>query len=150
MAGGWGSTWPPFSTGILALTRWMSFLSLPEGAIAAVGAVPLFLAVPLAARLPTPYPYRETLLGDLPDLSILQEFGLTAREKEVALLVLEGLRNETIRNRLYISANTLKTHLKHLYAKTGTANRKELLLLVMRRTGGAEAATGDNWRSGPT
>jgi len=37
------------------------------------------------------------------------------------------------------SPNTLKTHLKHLYAKTGTANRKELILLVIKHAAPAAA-----------
>ncbi|MBC7347094.1 MAG: hypothetical protein H5U00_06500 [Clostridia bacterium] len=45
--------------------------------------------------------------------------------------MLEGLSSQSIQSRLQMPANTLKTHLRHLYAKTGTANRKELILLVI-------------------
>ncbi len=60
-------------------------------------------------------------------------------EKEIALLLLEGLNNKDIQGHLCISPNTLKTHLKHLYDKTSTANRKELILLVMKRAACATA-----------
>ena len=35
-----------------------------------------------------------------------------------------------IEKRLFISKNTVKTHLNHIYAKTNTSNREELLQLL--------------------
>ena len=35
-----------------------------------------------------------------------------------------------IEKQLFISKNTVKTHLNHIYAKTKTANREELLELL--------------------
>lgn len=47
----------------------------------------------------------------------LENCGLTAREKEIALFVLEGKNNQSILEALCISKSTLKTHLNVLYRK---------------------------------
>ncbi|KJS64403.1 MAG: hypothetical protein JL50_19470 [Peptococcaceae bacterium BICA1-7] len=52
---------------------------------------------------------------------------LTKREKDVAVLILEGRNNPYIRGSLNISNNTLKTHLKNIYRKAEIKDRQELL-----------------------
>jgi len=51
---------------------------------------------------------------------------LTPAELEVVRLVGEGLRNEAIARRLFISPGTVKVHLSHIFAKLGIATRAEL------------------------
>jgi predicted ATPase/DNA-binding CsgD family transcriptional regulator len=51
---------------------------------------------------------------------------LTPAEEQVAALVVQGLTNPQIAERLYVSRATVKTHLSHIYAKLGVANRTEL------------------------
>jgi DNA-binding NarL/FixJ family response regulator len=53
--------------------------------------------------------------------------GLTAREEEVAALLLEGLSNQQIATRLSISLNTVKRHVSAMLKKTGTQSRLELV-----------------------
>lgn len=48
---------------------------------------------------------------------------LSYREKEIYSLLLQGCRNREIAESLAISENTVKFHLKNLYAKLGVANR---------------------------
>jgi DNA-binding CsgD family transcriptional regulator len=50
---------------------------------------------------------------------------LTARELEVAALLALGYSNEQIAASLFLSTNTVKTHLKHLYGKLGVRTRTE-------------------------
>lgn len=59
---------------------------------------------------------------------------LTGREQEVALLLLEGWNNPSIRVSMNISNNTLKSHLKSIYRKTKINNRQELLVLFNKFT----------------
>jgi predicted ATPase/DNA-binding CsgD family transcriptional regulator len=51
---------------------------------------------------------------------------LTPTESEVADLAASGLSNSAIAERLVMSVNTVKTHLSHVYAKTGAAGRSAL------------------------
>ena len=50
---------------------------------------------------------------------------LTDRELEVLAAVAEGLTNQQIADRLYVSVNTVKTHVKHIYQKLNVRNRAQ-------------------------
>ena len=47
-------------------------------------------------------------------------------------LAVDGLTNPEIGARLFMSRSTVKTHLSHVYAKLGVANRTELAALERR------------------
>jgi DNA-binding NarL/FixJ family response regulator len=55
---------------------------------------------------------------------------LTTREVEVARLVAEGLSNDEIGRRLYISPLTAKTHVTRALAKLGVRDRVQLVILA--------------------
>jgi ATP/maltotriose-dependent transcriptional regulator MalT len=55
---------------------------------------------------------------------------LTPTELEVVELTVKGLTNPQIGARLFISVATVKTHLRHVYAKLGVANRTELATMA--------------------
>lgn len=59
-----------------------------------------------------------------------ERFGLTPREVEVLDVWSQGRAITYIESTLFISKSTVKTHLTHIYAKTGTANREELMVLL--------------------
>ncbi|PWJ49579.1 two component transcriptional regulator, LuxR family [Quadrisphaera granulorum] len=50
---------------------------------------------------------------------------LTPRESEVLELLAQGLSNAQIARRLVVSMPTVKTHVAHVLAKTGSADRRE-------------------------
>lgn len=59
-----------------------------------------------------------------------QQFKLTDREIDAAVLLLAGYNSTDIAKILTISVNTVKTHLKNLYAKMDVHNRRELIELL--------------------
>ena len=62
--------------------------------------------------------------GDWPG----RAFGLSAREAEVIALITQGLSNEEIAERTYISHNTVKAHIKSAYRKLGLDSRTRAVL----------------------
>jgi DNA-binding CsgD family transcriptional regulator len=52
---------------------------------------------------------------------------LTPTERDVVRLVSEGLGNNDIATRLFISPRTVQTHLTHVYAKLGLSSRVQLV-----------------------
>jgi LuxR family maltose regulon positive regulatory protein len=58
-------------------------------------------------------------------------FGLSPRELEVARLAAEGLTTGEVAQQLHISLNTVKTHLKTAYRKTGISSRRALKKMLL-------------------
>ena len=70
----------------------------------------------------------QTVLQNLPENVVL-----TAKEKEVLSIVLEGKSRKEISAILHVSENTVKTHLTHLYEKFNVSGREELLALAYKQ-----------------
>jgi DNA-binding NarL/FixJ family response regulator len=58
--------------------------------------------------------------------------GVTERERQVLLLVAEGLTNNEIAQRLHIEPGTAKTHVAHLLTKLDARDRIQLVILAHR------------------
>lgn len=57
---------------------------------------------------------------------LLRAYGLTAREREVAQLLLRGATTIQVARRLAISRHTVADHLKSIFEKVGARTRGEL------------------------
>jgi NarL family two-component system response regulator LiaR len=57
------------------------------------------------------------------DEAALTESGISQRELEVLQLMSEGLSNQEIADRLFVSLNTVKTHASGLFSKLGVKRR---------------------------
>ena len=55
---------------------------------------------------------------------------LTAREKQIVKLMIDGLTNKEISNALFISESTVETHRKNIYRKTETHSLPKLIQAV--------------------
>jgi DNA-binding NarL/FixJ family response regulator len=63
----------------------------------------------------------------------LSDESLTAREVEVLRQVASGNRNRDIAERLFISEETVKVHVKHIMDKLGANDRTEAVSIAIRR-----------------
>jgi DNA-binding CsgD family transcriptional regulator len=59
---------------------------------------------------------------------------LTPPERDVVRLVSEGLANNDIATRLFVSPRTVQTHLTHVYTKLGLTSRVQLVQEAARHT----------------
>jgi DNA-binding NarL/FixJ family response regulator len=57
---------------------------------------------------------------------------LTKREREIILLIGEGLRNRQIADRLFISETTVRHHLTSIFSKLGVSSRLDLVVYAYR------------------
>lgn len=57
-----------------------------------------------------------------------REAGLSAREAEVVGLIVQGLTNEQIAKRAYLSINSVKTYIRSAYRKMGVERRSQAVL----------------------
>jgi len=59
-----------------------------------------------------------------------RDIGLTERESELLSLLPTGMTNRELGDHLYVSENTIKTQLRHLYAKLDVRNRAQAASLA--------------------
>ncbi|HOS68749.1 MAG TPA: LuxR C-terminal-related transcriptional regulator [Bacillota bacterium] len=58
---------------------------------------------------------------------------LTERESEIAALLLKGRTYKMIADELYLSENTIKTHIKNIYSKFNIQSKTELIKLLTEK-----------------
>jgi DNA-binding NarL/FixJ family response regulator len=57
---------------------------------------------------------------------------LTAREADVLALLVRGLSNRQIAERLVLSPRTVGTHVEHIFTKTGVSTRGSAVMFALR------------------
>ncbi len=70
---------------------------------------------------------------------------MTTRELEVLTLAAAGLKTDEIARQIFVSRNTVKTHLAHTYAKLGARNRAEAVATALQ-IGVIELVPGERMR----
>jgi NarL family two-component system response regulator LiaR len=60
------------------------------------------------------------------------DFDLTDREKDILALMVEGLPNSEIANRLVVSESTVKFHVSNILGKLGCTSRTEAVALALK------------------
>ncbi|MCI0574860.1 MAG: response regulator transcription factor [Chloroflexi bacterium] len=58
---------------------------------------------------------------------------LTERERDVLTLMVAGLNNTEIAEKLVVSPSTIKSHVSNILAKLGVGGRTEAIVLAVRR-----------------
>lgn len=61
--------------------------------------------------------------------ALAQHYGLSSREEDILTYLLEGRTLRSIADKTFLSYNTVKTHVSHIYQKTGVHTRDELIEL---------------------
>jgi DNA-binding CsgD family transcriptional regulator len=85
----------------------------------------IFLIVYFMRHPATPAPVLDTL-----PQTFLTKYGITDRESEIILKVVQGKSNADIAGELFISLATVKTHLHNIYRKIDVDSRYDLLARV--------------------
>ena len=63
-------------------------------------------------------------------ISFSEKYEISKREREVIQLICKGLSNQEISDALFISLQTVKDHIHHIFVKTGVKNRVQLTNLI--------------------
>ena len=66
--------------------------------------------------------------------AVLAEVGEVAQRMRVIRYLPTNLRAREIAFELFVSTNTIRTHLRHIYAKLGVHNRAEAVVRGLLRT----------------
>ncbi|HWK03490.1 MAG TPA: LuxR C-terminal-related transcriptional regulator [Puia sp.] len=131
--------------GILLLLKWLEFrfVIMDHSFEVYIGAIALIftgLGIWLALKLTKPRietiivekevivikPAKDTSAENFgPDEGALLKMGISKRECEVLALMSEGLSNQEIADRLFVSLNTVKTHSSNLFEKLEVKRRTQ-------------------------
>ncbi len=82
------------------------------------------------AGQPTLAPEATQALIDVTTNSLQPDFDLTSREREVLALVVKGLSNAEVAERLMIGLSTVKFHVSSIFSKLGVSSRAEAIALA--------------------
>ena len=78
-------------------------------------------------------PFPSSVDFDARCAELAERYGLSPREGEVMACLLRGRDVPHIRDELYISRNTINTHIRHIYEKAGIHSKQELIDLFEGR-----------------
>ncbi|MDP4114654.1 MAG: response regulator transcription factor [Bacteroidota bacterium] len=62
-----------------------------------------------------------------------EDFGLTDRENEILSCLVNGLNNDDISDKLFISIQTVRNHIKHIYEKLHVHSKSQAVIKAIRQ-----------------
>ncbi len=62
-----------------------------------------------------------------------EDFLLTLREQEILHLLVEGLGNQSIADKLFISVQTVRNHIRHIYEKLQVHTKSQAVVKAIRK-----------------
>lgn len=62
-----------------------------------------------------------------------EDFLLTQREQEILHLLVEGLENQSIAEKLFISVQTVRNHIRHIYDKLQVHTKSQAVVKAIRK-----------------
>jgi len=125
--------------GLLILLKWLEwrFIIFDHAIEVYSGALALVftgLGIWLAVKLAKPKVQTVVVVQPAPeapgqeiDEKELARLGLSGREQEVLQLMAEGLSNQEIADRLFVSLNTVKTHCSRIFEKLDVRRRTQAI-----------------------
>jgi DNA-binding CsgD family transcriptional regulator len=72
-------------------------------------------------------------MQEKPEVVFVRLYGLTAAEAKVAAVIVRGRSGRQAAEELNVSYNTIKSHLKRIFIKTGTGRQGDLIRLIVGR-----------------
>jgi two-component system response regulator DegU len=76
--------------------------------------------------------HEPSLMDEEIEMEIKERFSLTGREKEILMLLLKGKSNKDIADLMFLSTETIKTHLQNIYRKLGVNSRMEVAAIFLK------------------
>jgi DNA-binding CsgD family transcriptional regulator len=71
--------------------------------------------------------------------------GLTGTERRIAALIAQGHTNREVAAEMFVTENTVQTHVRHIFRKLGVRSRTELAAQLLSPPAEASAATRASW-----
>jgi DNA-binding NarL/FixJ family response regulator len=62
-----------------------------------------------------------------------ESYGLTKKELEILALMVDGMSYKMISQKCFISFETVKTHIRNIYAKMKVSTMTEAVVLALRK-----------------
>lgn len=115
----------------------MILLNIQNEKISVIGLIIIFITIILLLPLNNQLGFLLKNYFYLEGLSVVKESfieikELTKREGEIVNLLLTGRTYKMIAEELYLSENTIKTHIKNIYSKLNVKNKTELINFVKK------------------
>jgi DNA-binding CsgD family transcriptional regulator len=126
-----GDTFGPVSNAFLAVFAILLIISAVREVYGQLSRVQNDDNTSKSIHRPDDKPLSQDILGRVViSVSFAEHFSLSPRETEIISLLAQGYSAKYITNELYVSYETIRTHIKRIYSKTGVHSSDELLVCI--------------------